>query len=215
MVAARKPASASLSEPARERRSHAERTAATRRLVIGAVVECITDVGFQRTTAAEITRRAGVTWGAVQHHFGGKDGLLIAVLEDSFSRFAERLEDIPVESTSLEERVSLFVERAWEHFRSRHYRSTFEILLGYLGGHDIDADTSWREHMFTMWDEVWAKLFADASVKRPRRLLLEHYTVSVLSGLASTAMLQASETELPEAELRFLKDTLLRELSGA
>ena len=48
-----------------------------------AVVETIADVGFQKTTAAEIARRAGVTWGAVQHHFGGKEGILLAVLEAS------------------------------------------------------------------------------------------------------------------------------------
>ena len=41
-------------------------------------VECIAELGFQRTTAQEITRRAGVTWGAVQHHFGDKDGILLA-----------------------------------------------------------------------------------------------------------------------------------------
>ena len=89
-----------------ERRSHAERTAETRGKILRAVVASIAEVGFQRRTANEITRRAGVTWGAVQHHFGGKDGILLAVLEDSFDRFAARLADIPVEGTSLEERVS-------------------------------------------------------------------------------------------------------------
>ena len=64
--------------PKRERRSHAERTAATRLRIVEAVIESIAEVGFQRTTAVEITRRAGVTWGAVQHHFGDKDGILIA-----------------------------------------------------------------------------------------------------------------------------------------
>ena len=49
----------------RVRRTDAERTADTRERVMTAVVETISDVGFNRTTAAEIPRRAGVTWGAV------------------------------------------------------------------------------------------------------------------------------------------------------
>ena len=61
-----------LSTPERERRSHAARTAETRSRVIEAVIASIGEVGYQRTTSAEIARRAGVTWGAVQHHFGGK-----------------------------------------------------------------------------------------------------------------------------------------------
>lgn len=54
------------------RRSHAERTAETQARIVAAVVASIAERGLQRTTAAEVTRRAGVTWGAVQHHFGGK-----------------------------------------------------------------------------------------------------------------------------------------------
>ena len=77
-----------IAPPLRPRRSHSERTAKTRARVIAAVVESIDEVGFHRTTGSEIARRAGVTWGAVQHHFGGKDGMLAAVVEDSFNRFA-------------------------------------------------------------------------------------------------------------------------------
>src|SRR5262245_62336179 len=118
--------------PERVRRSQAERTAETRARIIEAVVACIDELGFPRATASEIGRRAGVTWGAVQHHFGGKDGILAAVLEDSFARFARRFDDLPAQPASLEERASLFVQRAWEHFGSAHYRSTFEILLRWL-----------------------------------------------------------------------------------
>ena len=122
-------------------KNHAERTAETRAKVMDAVVESITAVGFQRTTAAEITRRAGVSWGAVQHHFGDKEGILDAVLADSFARFAERLADVDLEGLDLEARVAIFVERAWEHFGSPHYRCTFEILLDHPGG----EGEAWRE----------------------------------------------------------------------
>jgi len=60
----------------RARRTQAERTAATRERILAAVVESIAELGIQRTTASEIARRAGVTWGAVQHHFGAKHGIL-------------------------------------------------------------------------------------------------------------------------------------------
>jgi AcrR family transcriptional regulator len=206
-----------LASPARprERRSHAERTAETRAKIIAAVVDSIAELGFQRTTAQEITGRAGVTWGAVQHHFGGKDGLMLAVLEDSFARFAARMEDIPLERTSLAERVALFVDRAWAHFRSRHYRSTFEILLNYLGREDLGDERDWRRQMSHALDAVWSRVFADARPPRPRSRMLQHFTVSVLSGLAATQVLQGGDAPLPRKELDLLKDTLVRELTGA
>src|SRR5512134_1491395 len=140
---------------AQPRRSNAERTAQTRARLMDAVVESIAEVGLARTTAPEIARRAGVTWGAVQHHFGGKDGMLVAVLDDSFRRFAALMETIPLESTSLEERASLFIDRAWEHFSSPHYRSTYEILLHYLGRASRRGGGDWRERMFRDWDRLW------------------------------------------------------------
>ncbi len=203
---------ARLAPASRERRSHAERTAETRARIMDAVVESIAEVGFQRTTATEIARRAGVTWGAVQHHFGGKDGILLAVLEDSFAHFAERLADIPTEDTPLEKRVGLFLDRAWEHFGSPRYRSTFEILLNDAGPSGPDPELPWQTEMFTAWNRIWTALFGDAGLPRRRVVTLQHYTVAVLSGLASMKMLEGPTARIRQAELDLLKDTLVREL---
>jgi len=220
-VAEARPAASRRARPVRrprERRSHAERKAETRARLIAAVVESIAETGLARTTAPEIARRAGVTWGAVQHHFGGKDGMLVAVLDDSFRRFAALMETIPLEGTSLEERASLFIDRAWQHFSSPHYRSTYEILLHYLGRaekrrHGGGGGGDWRERMFGGWDALWQRLFGDTRLPRSRHYVLQHYTISVLSGFASTLMLEGSEAAIRPAELELLKETLARELA--
>ena len=200
----------------RTRRTHAERTAQTRAKIIAAVVECIAEDGLQGTTAQTIVARAGVTWGAVQHHFGGKDELLRAVLEDTFSRFADRLRELPAGTATLEDRVSAFVDLAWQHFRSRHFRSAFEILLNYLGRQDHDDSGGWREQMTRAWDAVWSRIFVEAAgvkAARGRSLMLQHFTISTLSGLAATLMMDHSDAELPCGELDLLKRTLVREMS--
>jgi AcrR family transcriptional regulator len=197
----------------RRRRSHAERTAESRARLIEAVVDSIAELGVQGATAQVIVARAGITWGAVQHHFRGKDGLLLAVLEDSFVRFAERLRDVPLD-VSLAERVGFFVDRAWAHFASRHYRSTFEILRNFLGREEHRGG-DWRDQMQRAWDGVWSRIFGDARLSRRRSLLLQHYTVATLSGLASTLMLGGPGAVLPKWELEILKETLLRELARA
>jgi AcrR family transcriptional regulator len=201
-------------EPERRRprpRTHAERTAETRGAIMRAVVEAIAELGFKRATASEIARRAGVTWGAVQHHFGGKDGILVAVLEDSFQRFAARLSDIARDGQSLERRAELFLERAWEHFASPHFRSTFEILQ-----HDAPRgpDGAWQGQMLRAWDEVWSSLFGDAPRSRGRRLALQHYTISVLTGLALLRRFEEPSPALRERELALLRETLVRELGS-
>jgi AcrR family transcriptional regulator len=193
------------------RRTHEERSSETRAAIMGAVVESIAEVGFKRSTAAEIARRAGVTWGAVQHHFGGKDGILTAVLEESFNRFAERLGDVEAAGLSLERRAALFVDRSWEHFESAHFRSTFEILQHYAAP---APEHAWQAQMLEAWNRVWTELFGDRPHSRARRIALQHYTISVLTGLASLLRFEAPSAAVRELELGLLKETLVRELGG-
>ena len=201
------------SAPRRARRSHAERTAETRARILAAVVAGIAEVGFQQTTAAEITRRAGVTWGAVQHQFGGKGGILIAVLEDAFTRFAARLAEVPVEGLSLERRVERFVERALEHFTSREHASAFEILLDHLRrrGSFAKSGASWQVAMLRAWNREWQRFFPSKMPTR-RRALLQHYTIAVISGLATMRTLAGGSARLRGAELALLRATMVREL---
>ena len=202
----------SRAKPNKGRRSQAERTTETRARIVQAVHDCISEQGFARTTAAEIAKRAGVTWGAAQHHFGGKDGILLAVLEDSFARFAAKLAEVP-DDARLEERVAQFVERAWEHFASPHYRSTFEILI-----HASDVfprDSLWRERMEQAWALIWAEVFASEKLPRRRAVALQQFTVASLAGLASLRMLEGEGANARGAERALLRDLLFRELSAA
>ncbi len=196
------------------RRSQAERTAQTRAKILAAVVESIAEIGFRRTTAAEITRRAGVTWGAAQHQFGDKEGILRAVLEDSFDRFADCLEGIPGQRAPLEERVGAFVDRAWQHFGSAHYRSTFEILLSVEAPED-GAPPGWQEPMMEAWSRIWSGVFSDSPLRGRESLDLQRYTISALVGVAAMRMIGTVHPHPPEAELDLLKSTLVREMSTA
>ena len=194
-------------------RTQAERSAATRARIVRAVVECVNDLGFQQTTASAIARRAGVTWGAVQHHFGGKDGILGAVLDDTFARFAQRFDDLPAD-LPLPVRASRFVACAWAHFGSRHYRTTLEILLHYLPSHTAKGAPVLQRHMLDAWDTLWRRIFADHSLPRRRRDVLAQYTVSVLTGLALHRVLQGPNAVEPRPQLALLTATLVRELDG-
>jgi hypothetical protein len=109
----------------------------------------------------------------------------------------------------------VFVDRAWEHFRSRHFRSTFEILLNYLGRKEHADAGDWRTEMTRAWDGVWSRVFAGTNVSRRKSLMLQHFTVSTLSGLAATLVFEGKDAILPRQELDLVKDCLTRALSAS
>jgi AcrR family transcriptional regulator len=199
----------------RPQRSRAQQAAETRARILDAVIASIAEVGLARTTASEIARRAGVTWGAVQHHFGDKEELLAAALEDGFERFARRFDDLDAGDSSLAARAAVFVDRAWEHFASPVYRANFEILLGTVRGERSERTDRIPAQMLAAVDRLWTRIFPDSLLSRDQRHALERYVIAVLSGLAGNVMLQGpSPRVLPDAEVEILKRTLARELAG-
>lgn len=64
------------------RRTQAERSETTRSVLIDAARALFGQRGYAATGREEIVERAGVTRGALQHHFLGKEGLFFAVVEE-------------------------------------------------------------------------------------------------------------------------------------
>ncbi|MDP6978963.1 MAG: TetR/AcrR family transcriptional regulator [Myxococcota bacterium] len=196
----------------RTRRSHAERKAETSARIKQAVVESIAELGFHRTTAAEISKRSGVSWGAAQHHFGDKDGIFAAVLVDSFNLLVDELEGLPREGAPLRERVDAFVEAAWAHLGGPHYRCTFEILLNMPAPDWGSAGDPLRAETLRIWNGIWTRFFPESDLDERTRTTLQYYAISTLTGLAAMEKFESPTAEQRKSQLGFLKDTLTREL---
>ena len=77
--------------PRNRRRTQAERTAATRRALLDAGRELFAERGFSGAGQEEIVELAGVTRGALAHHFATKHGLFRAVVESVETELTEHI----------------------------------------------------------------------------------------------------------------------------
>jgi AcrR family transcriptional regulator len=68
--------------PGTQRRTQAERSAATRGALVRAARELFAQDGYAATGRETIVERAGVTRGAMYHHFADKEALFQAVFEE-------------------------------------------------------------------------------------------------------------------------------------
>ena len=68
-----------------------DQAAETRALLVRAGRELFGTIGFAAAKASDIAQRAGVTRGALLHHFGDKEGLFASVLEEVEAESAARV----------------------------------------------------------------------------------------------------------------------------
>jgi AcrR family transcriptional regulator len=120
------PKAQAVTVPARRRRRDGE---LTRRRVVDAAVETILDLGYYQTSSNEIARRAGVTWGSLQHQFGTREGLLLEVLNDAFIDLEHAVSTADVSGASLEERLKLVLRVLEDHYGKPPHLAHLQILL--------------------------------------------------------------------------------------
>jgi AcrR family transcriptional regulator len=80
-----------------------ERSKETRRRLLSAAVECLTGLGWTRTTVVVVAERAGVSRGAAQHHFPTREDLVNAVIgyvsEVQTNELRQRVAELPTDGT--------------------------------------------------------------------------------------------------------------------
>lgn len=196
------------------KRTQAERHAETRRKILEAAVVCIDTLGFPKTTMQRVARRAGVTVGAVQHHFPSKAELLSAVLAEGFRKIASELEQFPVAGEPLSERVARFVDHCWTQTRDPAFQASMHILQGMRNESPAALATRMREPLadITMRGHAfWRRTFGDMGLPDAEHGELLYFVFSALSGIATFARLVDVEHQpaLIQSNLGALKDLLL------
>ena len=87
------------------RRTQAERTATTRRALLDAARSLFAEKGYHGTAAEEIVRRAGLTRGALYHHFEDKKDLFRVVVDEMEGEIDEEIEAAERAQSGLPEAV--------------------------------------------------------------------------------------------------------------
>jgi AcrR family transcriptional regulator len=112
-----------------ERRKQADRRAATRTRVLSATIECLVERGYANTSTRHIAARAGVTLGALQHHFSSKADLMAAALTTLGDRMADEfmIEAQLVGGSS--ERIGQLLDRVWKAHRGPLFTAALELWV--------------------------------------------------------------------------------------
>lgn len=105
-----------MNQPAQKprRRTQEERRETTRTALLEATVHCLGRDGYAGTSISSITQQAGVSRGALLHHYPTKNELIAAAIlyfyRQRLSRFADKLLGADTDALSLEDRLRVLKE---------------------------------------------------------------------------------------------------------
>ncbi|HEX4106726.1 MAG TPA: TetR/AcrR family transcriptional regulator [Solirubrobacteraceae bacterium] len=109
-------------------RSRVERREATRAALHAATLASLVELGYAATTTRAVAERAGVSQGALQHHYPTKAALVDAALLELAEQVKQAVIANPPPAPSERERVALLVDYLWELFHQPHSRAIMEVL---------------------------------------------------------------------------------------
>jgi AcrR family transcriptional regulator len=125
------------------RRKQADRSHATRAALLASGRALFAERGFAGTAREEIVERAGVTRGALHHHFGTKQDLFAAVFEELEAELAARIAAAAMAGAEPRDQLRRgcheFLDAALDPAVQRIVLLDAPAVLGWAAWRDVDA----------------------------------------------------------------------------
>lgn len=170
---------------ARPRRTQAERSAATREILLAATINALYELGYGATTTTIVTERAGISRGAMLHQFRTKADLMTfvveAVFEDEIAEYERLLDGI----TDPREVMLAYPGAVWTILSRPSGVAVLEILQG------SRSDALLAEKLRPIWAEHEARALQrlELELGRPASVELLRLTVWAAHGLSIVKVL--------------------------
>ncbi len=143
----------------------------TRIRILEAAIDCLVEKGYSRLSANEVTVRAGISRGAMHHHFPSRLDLVGELIEYLFhQRMHHYLSGYLKAVQKSSDFVATATELHWKSVQTREYGAIVEIAVAARTDAELDAhylpaarrfDKVWTDEMiraFPQWEKHWDAL---------------------------------------------------------
>jgi AcrR family transcriptional regulator len=155
----------------------AMRGEATRRRIVDAAREVLLERGHAATSTRAVADEAGVRLSLVHYHFGGKQGLLLEVLQRENELLLKRQHELYAEPGPLAEKWRAACDFLDEDVRTGYVRVLWELWAAGLADEEIAA--GWRAAM-SGWRSLLQSVYAAWSTELGLELPISPRAVATL-----------------------------------
>lgn len=191
-----------------------DRSRLTRQRLLETTVHCLAERGWSASTVSVIASDAGISRGALQHHFPTREALVVAALEYMFEErraVVEHLGPPPDGTVDEAERVHSVVSTLVEVYTGELFRAALHAWTAAAADEQVRSLIAPLERRFarSVHDQAVAHLGVDDSDPHVRTLI--QATLDLARGLALADLL-SDDSKRRRRIVRTWSDTLAAEL---
>ncbi len=188
-----------LKAPPRRRRTQEERSTETRQLLLDVTIECLSELGYARTTTTIVAERAGLSRGAQLHHFGNKQQLVVAAMEHLFQRrvneFRDALSSLPAGADIVEPAIDLL----WKIMSGPTYYAYMELVVAARTDPDLQRHiVALNARTDEQVDATFREFFKDTPENTQFYDLVWTLVLALLGGLAFEKIVREDDPRIAQ-----------------
>lgn len=195
------------------RRTQEERSAATRRLLLDATIDCLVKYGYAGTTTMRVAELAGVSRGAMVHHYATKADLVLGAVQHLASRQVDAVLSDVGRLRSASDGVGEALEVVWEVHQGPLFEASIELWVA------ARTDLELRTHLVAFERALTASMVEVARTLLGARAAGDSFEADLFTvleavrGLRLHTFIQPSPTSGPDPRWLRLKPRLHRLLT--
>jgi AcrR family transcriptional regulator len=175
---------------------------ATRLRILDAAHELLVERGYGGTSTRAVAERADTQLSLVHYHFGGKQQLLVAVLERHNAELLERQRRLYAEPGALSEKWRTACRLLDDDVDSGYVRALWELWAAGLADPELaarwrSAMAGWRELLTSVFEE-WGRELDVELPMAPR--VLASLVANVFQGIEIELLAGVTERDAPHRE---------------
>lgn len=185
---------------ARTRRTQEMRSAETRARILDATLECLIELGYSGTSTPEVCRRAGMSRGALLHHFPTKAELVISAVTHLAARRATEIREAPPAVPARGDALDAVFARMWLAFSGPLFHAALELWVAARCDAELHAALGPVERKLgagirELWRDLESQLGAARNDEPERFDDVITLSIHLLRGMAVQRILRPDEVE--------------------
>ncbi len=187
----------------------AQKSASTRKLIVEAALQCLIKYGYSQTTTPRIAEEAGLSRGAMMHHFSNRLTVVQAAVEHLHAKrlraFKRAVSSLPANKPHLHDALEAY----WRHVTHPLFVAFHELAVAARTDRDLECILRPAQDAFyRAWYDLAVDLFPEWQSDKSSFDLALNLVQVTLEGMALSRL---SSTPNPKAEAKlfeYLEDRL-------